>query len=171
MHFAPMFHALVDLYTPTLDTPYVVDARVAPIAAFFTASLAIRRGLPPPPNGRPFESTLFTALESAEGGDDRRLLEALARPYASWQPMDLVAVLPRIRPPHAALVRELRWGRGQMDLSVKFPSTTLLHAVARRTIFELAGDHDEAERWAAIARRFDHALRDRRVLVALTLFD
>ncbi|HEX7700262.1 MAG TPA: hypothetical protein VF403_06070, partial [Kofleriaceae bacterium] len=64
-----------------------------------------------------------------------------------------------------------KWGpTGDSRLPYDFPWGSIANAAERRTMFELAGDHDEAARWATIYARYRKAITDRKTLIALALW-
>jgi hypothetical protein len=113
------------------------------------------------------------ALVAAVAGDGRALAVEMSDSSLSWwHDIDIIAVLPRIKLGREAVVRQLAWSapQDQERLAFKLPWSIATYAAGRRSALQLAGDTARAAWWNEIYKRCDAALRDRRKLVALALW-
>ena len=171
-----ILHALVDLYGPKSDTAF--DNRFAEdqtlrgeLQRFLMPGIYLRHGLPVDPQSA-ILGTAVEALEAAEHGDGSRLATELSSPYHSGSAHDVLAVLPRITTARAAVLHGVRWtANGEDPTGYGFPWRAIAYAAERRALLELGGDHVEAARWGEIYARYRAAIADRKVLLALALWD
>lgn len=187
LRFVNALPAVIELYTsepitytlPTLSTPKANTANTERWRWLHDFNrLLLRRGEPL------IQDTYFglnedrdnyvKALETAARGDGRELAKRMgAQGRTWWADTDIMAVLPRVTVGREAIARQLAWGapKGYARLDTYFPWSVALHAAARRAALHLAGEDAEAARWTEIYQRYDRALRDRKKLVALALWD
>ena len=175
----PLLPALVALYTPGTrlvfdldrvpdDTdPGAADSVRQTQRALFSA-LRLRRG---DRRGDPPMDDLLPILRAAQRGDGMPLARALHAGTLWMTEADILAVLPRITRGREAVARQLAWAPFSRPIGADwhFPWPQLNSIVLHRDLLRLAGAPAEAARWDAMYRRFDRALEDRRVLIALML--
>jgi hypothetical protein len=176
LHDVATLPAVIELYTPGPVT-YTIPTREAVPGRWLHnfGGLLLRSGAPPVQGTRFRADDVYTrALETAARGDGTALAACMdAHHDCLWTDADVMAVLPRITTGREAVVRQLVWAvpehNRQLELDV--PWATALHAAARRAALHVAGEDAEAARWTEIYHRYDQALRDRRKLVALALWE
>jgi len=178
--FAALLHPTIDLYTaktplevppPPVRDDASFDATLANLWSYMTPHLLLRHG--DPLDGKPvaLASEMHEPLTAAQHGDGEPLAKVLDD-EVGLHPLDLVAVLPRVKTHRDELVRALSFmPRSDEIVDFRFPFETAQYYAERRTMFELAGDAANAKRSDEVFQRYAAAFHDRRRLVALSLFD
>ena len=166
--------AVIELYTTGASAPVAPpsDSEERELWVHTYGGLLLRRG--GDTKGAYFgpDDNYVAALRRAEAGDGTQLASLMLLHRTTWwRTADLMAVLPRVKTGHAALVDALVWAKPfeSIDTDIGFPWRFAAYAAMRRAALEVAGEHTEAARWGAIYQRYDAALRDRRKLVPLLL--
>jgi hypothetical protein len=177
LRYVDTLPAVIELYTSGSVT-YTIPTREAIVRKLWLhdfGRLLLRRG-EPLVQGTYFgpDEDYVKALETATRGDGRELAKRMsAQSHSWWADTDIMAVLPRVTVGREVIARQLAWGAPQSRprLDYFFPWSVALHAAVRRAALHLAGEDTEAARWTEIYKRYDRALRDRRKLVALALWE
>ena len=169
-----VLHALIDLYGTATTTPYTdVSAENTTeneLLGYVVPHIYLRHGENKPEKHQWLHTDIH-ALQAASDGDGEPLAIEMLQPYRSWTNMDVLSVLPRIKTHRDEIMQIVKWGpTSGSRLPYDFPWGMIANTSERRTMFELAGDHDEAARWAAIYARYRKAFTDRKTLIALTLW-
>lgn len=123
--------------------------------------------------GKPFAANLDVTtagvLQEAQEGDGRPLARTIAAGASPLRDFDLLSVLPRVTLGRGALVEAIRMNDRIDHGDDIVPWAVATHAFVRRSLFELAGDHDAATAWNGVFARYDAALSNKRVQLALLL--
>jgi hypothetical protein len=168
-----VLHALIDLYGTATTTPFsdVSDENTTDneLLGYELPHIYLRHGIKKHDNH--WLQTDMKALLAASDGDGAPLATEMLRPFREWTNMDVLAVLPRIKTHRDEVMQVVKWGpTSGSRMSYDFPWGLIANTAERRTMFELAGDHDEAARWAVIYARYRKAFTDRKTLIALALW-
>lgn len=99
------------------------------------------------------------SVAAREGKLERVMAIVQDRRYASWNLVDLIAVIPHIPSLYTRLARELPY-LGRSSFRSSSPASHALDAFVHRELLEAVGATAAAGHWDAIYRRYDAVLRD-----------